>query len=756
VVETPVVEVVGVSPVKGLELPRNEIPSNVQSISAKSLQNSRAVSLPELMGNTLQGVTVNETQGNPFQADVNYRGFVASPLLGNPQGLSVYQDGVRINEPFGDTVNWDLIPKAAISSIDLIPGSNPLFGLNTLGGALSINTKNGFTDQGTFLEAEAGSFGRRSVEGEFGGKYGDVGVFLSATSFREDGWRDFSPSDVDQFFGKISLRRGPIDLDLSVTHADTDLTGNGLLPESMLKARRESIFTKPDNTKNKLDLVSLNMGYWLDDKSRLSGTVYHRQNKTSTLNGDINDGFEGGCDDGSMVGDPACPLVLVVGNNNETAANNRSQTTQRSWGGALQWSRQDDNNQVAFGATVDQSKTAFGQTTQLGTFDGDRGVIPTSAEATDTVLAGRTRSWSVFASDTYKPSQNVAITSALRYNHTRVTAVDSGPTAPALDGDFTYSKLNPALGITWAVTPAASVYVSAGQGNRAPSPIELGCADPVTPCSLPNAMQADPYLKQVVTRTLELGARGQAGGIKWNAALFSADNKDDIVFVGAGNGTSQGYFTNFGRTRREGVELGMSQSFGSVNLRANYNYVKATYQSSACLLSQSNSTRGQTAECTATGSDDEILVQAGNRMPGIPLHSLKFGADVRVNEAWTVAADVVASSSQFVRGNENNAHQAGTATDILGGGTRTFTGSGEVKGYALLNLGTRVKLDQKWELFARVNNVLDKKYASSGALGENPFNAAGSFQTNSDDWSRETFYGPGAPRSVFVGVRLSM
>lgn len=88
-------------------------------------------------------MSIIATQGNPFQPDLNFRGFTASPLLGTPQGLSVYMDGVRLNQPFGDVVSWDLIPRSVIGSIALMPGSNALFGLNTLGGALAIQTKDG-------------------------------------------------------------------------------------------------------------------------------------------------------------------------------------------------------------------------------------------------------------------------------------------------------------------------------------------------------------------------------------------------------------------------------------------------------------------------------------------------------------------------------------------------------------------------------------------------------------------------------------
>jgi outer membrane receptor protein involved in Fe transport len=648
-------------------------------------------------------------------------------------------------------VNWDLVPRAAIGSIDLIPGSNPLFGLNTLGGALSIRTKDGFANPGTALEASAGSFGRRELEAEFGGKQGDMGLYAAASMFREDGWRDFSPSRVGQFFLKLSQQRGPLEWDLAYTHADTDLIGNGLLPDSMLRARREAIFTKPDNTRNRLHLLSFGASYWLDDKARLTGTLYHRSNRVRTLNGDANDAFEG---DTALDGDAGAGGGL--GLNTDTAASNRTATDQRGWGGALQWSRIDDNNHVAFGITGDFSRSTFQQTTELGVFDSARGVISGGAgEVLNNRLIGKSRSWSLFATDTWKPRTDLAITTSLRLNQTRVTTRDQiRAVAPNLDGDQLYTKLNPALGANWTIGPGFSLFANAAQGNRAPSPIELGCADRANPCSLPNAMQADPYLAQVVTQTFEAGARGKAGGLRWNATLFRADNRDDILFVGTT--TSQGYFTNFGRTRRAGIELGAAADVGPVSLRADYGYVKATYRSAACLLAENNSTRGQTAECTGGGQDDEILVQAGNRIPGIPLHSLKLGADWRASADWTLSADLVAYSSQYLRGNENNAHQPGTYSDVLGGGPRTFLGAGTAPAYAVLNLSTRVRLDKRWQVSARLNNVFDRHYATAGALAENPFTAAGVFQTNSANWGRESFYAPGAPRSIFVGINLSL
>jgi outer membrane receptor protein involved in Fe transport len=747
--DLPAIEVVGVTPLKGMEQARDDIAGHVQSLDRRTLREQSATALPELLNERFTGVNVNEIQGNPFQADVNYRGFTASPLLGAPQGLSLYQDGVRVNEPFGDTVNWDLIPRQAISTIDLIPGANPLFGLNTLGGALSLQTKDGFTAPGGELEAYGGRFGQRSFAGEFGRAQNEWAVYLAATRFDEDGWRDFSPSRVEQLFGKLSYRTDDLRIDLSHTHADNDLTGNGLLPGTMQRADYASIFTRPDNTRNRLDLLNLNVDYWLNDASRLTTLLYYRENLTRTLNGDVNDEFE---EDPLL--DGAAGANGGLGFNLQTGANNRTNSDQRGWGGALQWSWRSERHQLALGTTVDQSRTAFQQTTELGICDPRRGVSADfSGQQIDNQLLGRTSQWSLFVQDVYQPISPLSISTALRYNRVRVIAVDQlNPGMPNnLDGDFIYTKLNPSLGATWHLTPGVAAYATLAQGNRAPSPIELGCADPVHPCSLPNAMQSDPYLKQVVTRSIEAGLRG-GEQIKWNATAYAANNHDDILFVGTS--PSQGYFTNFGQTRRVGAELGLSGAAGALNWRAGYSYVKATYQSAACLLSPNNSSRGQTTACSSSGQDDEILVRSGNRIPGIPAHQFKLGADYSPDARWTLSATLNAFSRQYARGNENNAHRPGSATDLFGV-TRTFLGNGEVAGYALLNLGARATLARDWELFFQLRNVFDRRYASAGALAENPFDAAGVFRTNSDNWQRETFYAPGAPRNFQVGLRIA-
>ncbi|MFZ2855758.1 MAG: TonB-dependent receptor [Rhodocyclaceae bacterium] len=733
-VEAPAVQIVGTAPLPGVERPLEQIPANVRTLSDAALDDILHVALPDAIAARLPGVNLNETQGNPFQPDFNYRGFSASPLLGTPQGLSVYVDGVRANSPFGDTVNWDMIPQVALDSLTLIPGSNPLFGLNTLGGAIAIHTKDGFRFNGSEAEVKAGSFGRRALEVEQGGNNGSLGYYVAASSYRENGWRDYSRSEVDQVFGKLSWRGSSSELDLSLSHADAVLTGNGLLPLSMLAARRAQIFTHPDTTWNSQTQLTLSGSRWLDAATRFSGNAYVRASQTKTLNGDANDGFEDGANDLAAGGS---------GLNIDSAANNRTRTRQDSWGLAGQWSRTAGAHQMAFGGGLDRSLARFRQSTEIGFLDGSRGVVPSAAEAIDNQLTGRTQTLSAYLTDTWSLTPALHLTAAARYNRTHIRNSDEiKPVAPNLDADYTYAKLNPALGLTWQAAPALTLFGGFNQASRAPTPIELGCADPANPCSLPNAMAADPYLKQVVARTLEAGARGRfKGEVGWSAAAYRTDNSDDILFVGTS--TSQGYFTNFGGTRREGVELALDGKAGSVDWQLAYGWVKASFRNSACLLAENNSTRGTAAQC----GGDEILVQSGNRLPGIPEHSLKLALRWRASADLRLGADLIAFSSQYLRGNENNAHQAGTF------GGRTFEGAGESGGYALLNLNASYALDRAWTAFARVNNALDRRYATGGALAENPFDGAGAFVADSDAWRRESFVAPGAPRSFWVGLR---
>ena len=781
-IELGTIEVVASTPLDGLGVPVNQVPSNVQVVKGQTLQNQQSLGIADFMNQNMAGVNINEAQNNPYQPDVNFRGFTASPLLGTPQGLSIYQDGVRINEPFGDTVNWDLIPQNAISSVSLMPGSNPLFGLNTLGGALSVQTKSGEHHPGGGIQAYGGSFGRWAVEGEYGGKLENgIDYFFAGNQFKEQGWRDGSPSEVLQGFGKVGWDGEKTDIDVSFSGADTDLIGNGYTPQSLLRSDGyDSINTKPDQTQNKLGFINGKASHWLSDELLVTGNAYYRHNKTKTLNGDINDEYETlfeTCDDIGANGG-ACDSIYAQG------VNNRSTTKNKGYGGALQLTWATDRHQLTGGASVDLGRTSFVQTEQEATsFTSSRGTTGLGDVETANDLNGRSKTWSLFATDTFNVTPKLAFTASGRYNHTRINLTDNlaghkeatcinsttgliEECAPGGSGDVLvsaaggdaggrhkYERFNPAVGVAYAFTPELNTYAGYNEGSRAPSPIETGCADPAFPCLLPNAMAGDPPLKQVVAKTFEGGFRGKLGNdMHWSMGAYHATNYNDLQFIASGT-TGAGYFDNVGKTRRQGLDFAVNGQMGDFSWAAGYSLIDATYEDTFDIASQANSSRFVTG-VDANGNDiKSIRVSKGDKMAGIAKHQLKLRGEWQATPNWSIGSTVVAFSDQYARGNENNQHKAGVV-DPGGPDETTYSGSGKVAGYAIFNLDTRYKFNNSgWQLFGKVNNVFDREYYSSGLLGENAFVGANSTFDTGAGSSKELFLAPGAPRAAWIGMR---
>lgn len=728
-------EVIGVTPLHGVGLSLEKIPSNVQSATDEDIRKSQSLDLSEYMSRNLGGVSINEAQNNPLQPDVQFRGFVASPLLGLPQGLSVYQDGVRINEPFGDTVNWALIPKSAIASVNLVPGSNPLFGLNTLGGALSIQTKNGFSHPGTRGQAYGGSFSRVVAQAETGGTFDeDFSYYLTGWFFDEDGWRDFSPSQTGQLFANLGWR-GPLStLDLNISYADTDLVGNGAAPIQLLGINREAIFTRPDQAKNELLMFNLKGSQDIATDIVLDGNVYYRKSDIDTLNGDDSDFEE--CEDTPgfiCEGDGGEEEIVLDQNGSPIAASetlegatvNRSKTEQDGYGGTLQATFLQDiaerENQLILGGTIDSNEVDFDSSTELGTLDETRQAIPGGSFVLDsfTRVKSDTDNYSIFFSDTFSLTPELALTVSGRYNRTQIKLRDQLGTA--LNGDHKYDRFNPAAGATYTFSPAISLYAGYNESNRAPSPVELTCADPEDPCRLPNAFLSDPPLEQVVAKTWETGLRGFWSAVNWHLGFFRTNNEDDILFVSSGALTNQGFFDNVGKTRRQGIDLNLNgRSFERLEWFINYTYLDATFRENFTVPSANN----------PAAVDGEIRVSSGNRIPSIPKHLLKTGATFAITPQISVGGDMLYSSSQFFRGDEANLVDP-------------------VSGYTLLNLRGEYRFHEQAALFVKVDNVLDEDYETFGLFGD-------AAEVLGDEFDDPRFLSPGPPRAGWVGLRVSL
>lgn len=280
----PVVEIVGFAPLPGLGIERDLLPYPVQLATEKTIRKAGGENLSEYMSRNLTGVNVNETSGSPFQNDLTFRGFRASPVLGSSQGISVYLDGVRVNEAFGDVINWDMLPESAIGSLLLVPGANPLYGLNTLGGALAFTTKSGLSHPGGEFEFSLTDEGRRRADASYGWQgTGGWHSFIGATWFDDDGWRDHSSGHLGNVLVKVGRSLGATDWSASLLGGRSRLLGNGLLPDSLYEADRHAVYTYPDTTRNRLVQGTLNLTHRFSQDSELSATAYARNSRRDTV-----------------------------------------------------------------------------------------------------------------------------------------------------------------------------------------------------------------------------------------------------------------------------------------------------------------------------------------------------------------------------------------------------------------------------------------------------------------------------------------
>ena len=795
-------EVVGTTPLPGVDRALDEIPARVQAATARDIEQSGALDLSGFLNRRFSGVYLNEVQGNPWQPDLNYRGYTASPLLGTPQGVSVYMDGVRLNQPFGDIVSWDLIPRVVISETALIPGSNPLFGLNTLGGSVSIQSKDGRTNPGISLALGGGSFGRKMAELEYGGSNSKgLNWYLASDLLFEDGWRESSPSNVRQFFGNAGWQGSKTVLGLSVLYANNSLIGNGLQDQGFLQRDYNSFYTKPDLTANRSPFVNLRARHSPSSRVSLSANLYYRYIRTNTLNGDINEdsldqavyqpnaaeraalsaaGYTGFPTSGENAQNTPFPFWRCIAQSllrDEPAEKcngllNRSKTKQHNYGmsGQVSWFGTPNGirNQFTAGGAYDRNKADFAQLAQLGYLNPDRSVTGVDSFAdgvtggdedgvpfdTRVDLNGKISTGSVYATDTLTVGNGVNITLAGRYNRTTIRNYDrirpaAGP--GSLTGEHVFDRFNPAVGVTFNAAGLLNLFAGYSEGSRAPTAIELGCADPEQPCKLPNAMAGDPPLQQVVTRTVEAGVRGGLeSNLKWTVAWFRADNRNDILFV-ASEQTGFGYFKNFGKTLRQGLEVDLNSRIWRINLGGGYTFLNATFRSEEQVNGTGNSTNEE-AEDGIPGVDGAIEIQPGNRIPLIPRHMFKGYADIQVTSRFLVDLGLIAMSSSYARGNENNLHTAD--------GTY-YLGPGRSPGYAVVNLGARYQVHRNAELFVRINNLFDRKYYTAAQLGPTGFTDSGSyiarpFPAIDGEFPvrQTTFFAPGAPIGAWGGIRF--
>ena len=690
----PTITIVGSTPLLGSGVDSNKVPGQVNVLNANDIAGGGMPNLTRALGEQVGGVTLDNAAGNPYQPDVFYHGFRASALQGVEQGLAVYVNGVRFNQAFGDTVNWDLLPNNAIDKVNL-EGSNPAFGLNAIGGALNVQLKNGFTYQGGEAAIFGGSFGRVEGDLQYGKQSSNTATYVAISAAHQNGWRDFQSSNLQNLYGDIGWRNDRSELHVSITAANARLNGPGTSPVELIAVDPSAEFTGPNIVDNKSFQLVLSGNNQINDTVSVQGNLYYNNFEQRVING--NAPSFASCNDGSgrLCSSNGQPLTTRGGvgipdylNGGPYNQLDRQTTVTNGYGAGAQVTDTGIvfgfNNQFVAGVSFDGALTTFTGGSSVGgssaltrDFIGPGIVIDQADGSIAPVRVNITNaSYGVFVADTLDLTSRLSVTASGRFNVAQIDLSDQLGTA--LNGNHSYERFNPAIGLAYKITPWLTAYAGYSEANRAPTSAELSCASAAAPCSLANFFVGDPNLKQVVAHTVEVGLRGSVkpfadAVLSYNAGLFHSDLDDDIQFV---NSTILGraFFQNVGATQRQGVDAGVKLTTPRWQVSVGYAYTDATFRTGFVEASGSN---------PAADANGNITIRPGDRLPGIPTQQLKLGFSYNVTDAWKVGATAVGASSSYLFGDEANL-------------------TARLPGYFVVNLSTSYQLTDHIQIFGSV------------------------------------------------------
>jgi iron complex outermembrane recepter protein len=767
------------SPVAGSDIPIGKYPGAVGRTNSEDIARSGESYAPEAVQQTVPSAVLSDAQGNVFQRSLQYRGFDASPVNGQAQGIAVYQNGVRINESFGDIVNWDFLPDAAIDGISIV-GANPVFGLNAIGGAAVITMRDGFNFQGAEFDIRGGSYGRIQSSLALGGNSGNWGVFLAVEGLTDDGFRDFSESELKRMYADIGVKGDGSEFHLNFTGAKNSVGVTAAAPVELLDLGWERTFTSPQTTDNEMKMLSLNGSVKATPTLTVSGVTYYRWFKQKHVDGNIAEATE--CEDevngeevlcweeddnaeGQVADQNGDPVELDdLGVDTDLLGSiDRTSQDAKSYGVALQGVEKSPlmglPNQFLVGGSYDHGRVDYTANSELGYF-GPKFVVNSfddpifmtePDDVTPRALTTENDYVGLYVSNTTDLTSRLALTVGGRFNYARIAIQNLNPPddpdeEDPLTGTHEYYRFNPMAGATYKLAQGLTLYGSYAEANRAPTAAELACADPENPCLIESFLTADPPLKQVVSRTFELGLRGNLASwgsekLEWTAGVFRTENQDDIIAI-ASTSNGRGYFSNAGDTLRQGVELGARYRNRRMMAYANYAFIDATFRTANIFASPDNPSADEDiCDLDPSADADEaacIQVNSGDRLPGVPRHRFKAGFDYWLTTKWKFGADLIAASDQVFFGDEGNDNAT-------------------LDGYAKVDIHTSYNLTENVQIYGLINNLFDARYglfgayynreAASNAAGADPSLAGVSFS------NAETIV-PAPPITYYGGLKV--
>lgn len=744
---------------------RDKVPGALQSLDAGQMGAIHGATVLDSLGSQVAGANLSDSQGNGLFEDLRIHGFEASPLQGTAQGLAVYQNGVRLNEAFGDTVNWDAIPQAAIARMD-VWSNNPVFGLNALGGAVNIEMKNGFNWQGQEASLQGGSYGHGMVTIQHSKQDGDFSFYTAIEGITDGGWRLQSGSSLGRFYADTGWRFGTSEVHIVASGSQSGLGVVGPTPIELTARDSAAVYTYPQTTQNRIGSVAINGKSKLDENWQIEASVYARSLRQRHTDG--NDGNFEICSSKSSYGGDLClqndAFPTPPGGNTLASRNqfvimdiagrvfpfnasafygtiDRTMTDTVSEGGTVQLSSDAKllglPNYFTAGSSIDHSAVGFQSGSTLGRIfpNLDVAVDPPLAGSGSIVhtlgnlgyapvtLAATTDYYGIYGVDALDLSDALTVTAGFRVNSANIRSRDRSGAAAELSGSHGYAHLNPLAGITYKMSDMVSLFGGYSEANRAPTPLELDCASATQPCLLEGSLVADPALKQVVAHSGEVGLRGQSGGLSWSTSLFRINSNNDIVAL-ASVIQGRGFFTNVPLTRRQGVDIDAHYDAGNWSTYLSYSFLDATYQFTGILASPNN------PNADANGN---VAVTPGRHIPTNPAHSFRAGGKMKLAPELTLGGEFVFTGSEFYDGDEANQNP-------------------KLPSRWVANVRGSWRFADNWELFGLVNNVFNRHDATFGTYFQ-PGDTTGLLTPGLSDPRSITLE---QPISAQIGVKLAL
>ena len=736
------VMVIGTSPLLGSGVDRDSVPAETTVLSRSGIARAGTPDLLGALNEQIPGVSLDAASGNPYQPALQYHGFQASPLQGTEQGLAVYVNGARFNQPFGDTIDWEVIPSIAIDRVE-IEGSNPLFGLNALGGSLNVRMKTGFTYQGGEADASGGSFDQEQGELQYGAVRGNTAIYLSGNVLHQDGWRDLQSSDIQNFYGDLGWKRDAAEAHFNLTLANSVLNGPGTSPVELLAADPQAQFTAPNAISNSYVATNVNGTYALSGGISLQAVAYYQYLLQRVVNG--NAASDAPCDDGSglLCSDPGTPSTTRGGapipdylRGGPYSELDEQTTNTNGYGVSAQVTNTASifglRNHFTGGGSFDGAQTMFsadgfigGLTALTRTYVGPGILIDEPGINMPVRVAVSDANAGAFLADTLNLTRILAVTASGRFNNANIGLSDEE--GGDLTGQHSYSRFNPAIGATWKVLTWLTAYADYSESNRAPTPAELSCASPADSCSLANFFTGDPDLKQVVGHTVEAGMRGRFQATDhirttYDLSLYRTNLDDDIGFVNSVT-LGRAFFQNIGSTRRQGLDASLVVQGSRWQVYVDYSYTDATYRSGYVESAGSN---------PAADANGNLTIMPGDRLPGVAPNQVKFGASLQVTDAWLIGGSGLYQSGQYLFGDEGNL-------------------TPRLPGFVSAGFYTRYQVTRRIQLFGQIQNLGDARYYTYGTFS--PTNTV--FLAQAPKATDPRSYSPAAPIGGFGGVRVT-